>query len=483
MPWLNFTGDVIGEGTTEIRLTLKCCVPVAKGGTGSTTAAGARAAFGLGSAAVLNVGQTAGTVAAGDDPRFTSSGLQPQNNLSDLDDVATARDNLALGSAALQPESAFADAIHGHVIGDVGGLQIALDGKALSVHTHVVGDTTGLQGLLDGKAPVAHIHTIANVTSLQAALDGKSPVGHQHVIGDVTNLQSTLDGKALSVHTHTSSQVTDFATAVDARIAAASLQPLDAGLTSLASKTAPALYWLSADNVWSTVTIGSGLSFTAGTLAATGGSGGITQLTGDVTAGPGSGSQAATLASVNANVGSFGSGSLVPVITVDAKGRVTAVSTAAISGGADPFVAKLRLASDVSTGANVTPVALTGMSFAFLANSTYVIDIFALVQAAVATTGHGFGMDVSVAVTALGMQTAHQLANTGTLSGGSAIADGAIVGVSSGLPTANTVVPVMGSGVLVTGANAGTCQFIFRSEVAAVVTCKEGSAIRVMKVA
>src|ERR1019366_3342739 len=32
---------------------------------------------------------------------------------------------------------------------------------------------------------------------------------------------------------------------------------------------------------------------------------GITQLTGDVTAGPGNGSQAATLATVNSNVGSF----------------------------------------------------------------------------------------------------------------------------------------------------------------------------------
>lgn len=54
-------------------------------------------------------------------------------------------------------------------------------------------------------------------------------------------------------------------------------------------------------------------------------------LTGDVT-GSGTGSFAATLATVNANVGSFGSGSLVPVLTVDAKGRITAVSTAAVSG-------------------------------------------------------------------------------------------------------------------------------------------------------
>lgn len=50
---------------------------------------------------------------------------------------------------------------------------------------------------------------------------------------------------------------------------------------------------------------------------------GITQLTGDVTAGPGSGSQAATLATVNGNVGSFTYGNF----TVNAKGLITAASS------------------------------------------------------------------------------------------------------------------------------------------------------------
>lgn len=55
---------------------------------------------------------------------------------------------------------------------------------------------------------------------------------------------------------------------------------------------------------------------------------GIRQLTGDGTAGPGAGSQALTLATVNSNVGSF----TLSTITVNAKGLVTAASAAATTG-------------------------------------------------------------------------------------------------------------------------------------------------------
>lgn len=59
-------------------------------------------------------------------------------------------------------------------------------------------------------------------------------------------------------------------------------------------------------------------------------------LTGDIT-GSGTGSFATTLATVNGNVGTFGSASLIPVITVNGKGLITAVTTAANTNGFQYF--------------------------------------------------------------------------------------------------------------------------------------------------
>ncbi len=73
------------------------------------------------------------------------------------------------------------------------------------------------------------------------------------------------------------------------------------------------------------------------------GSGGINELTGDVTAGPGVGSQAVTLATVNSNVGSFTYASL----TVNAKGLITAASS-----GSAPVAAANPTATASDTAVN-----------------------------------------------------------------------------------------------------------------------------------
>jgi hypothetical protein len=104
------------------------------------------------------------------------------------------------------------------------------------------------------------------------------------------------------------------------------------------------------------------------------------------------------------------------------------------------------------------------------------------VSPAAATTGCGFQFDLSSAVTEINVSFFHQLANTGTLSGGHSISDDASVGVSSGMPGTSTY-PVVGTGILRTAGNTGTAQLRFRSETTAVTTCKAGMTLVVEKIA
>ncbi len=79
----------------------------------------------------------------------------------------------------------------------------------------------------------------------------------------------------------------------------------------------------------------------------------ITALTGDATA-SGPGSVAITLATVNSNVGTFGSASSVPTVTVNAKGLVTAASATAV-------VAPAGTLSGTTLASNVVTSSLTSV--------------------------------------------------------------------------------------------------------------------------
>ncbi len=102
-------------------------------------------------------------------------------------------------------------------------------------------------------------------------------------------------------------------------------------------------------------------------------------LTGDVTTVEGA--VATTLATVNGNVGSFGSTSAVPIITVNAKGLVTAVSTAALGTAA---------VKNTGTSGDAVPV-LNGAATTWANGMTLSAGGFTVTDGAVNITRSGTG--------------------------------------------------------------------------------------------
>jgi hypothetical protein len=140
---------------------------------------------------------------------------------------------------------------------------------------------------------------------------------------------------------------------------------LDPALTTVSNAPTNAQRWTSAASKWekfngtSWVDLASTYSINV-TTANAWATARTVSLTGDVTAtsagwtGSANLSIAATLPTVNSNIGTFGSTAAVPVVTVNAKGLVTAVSTAALGTMATQGAGAVAI-----TGGSITGTALT----------------------------------------------------------------------------------------------------------------------------
>ena len=68
----------------------------------------------------------------------------------------------------------------------------AIANKSDDDHGHPIGDISGLQTALNGKANSSHSHTISHVSGLQTALDNKADNNHDHDVADIDRLHHYL---------------------------------------------------------------------------------------------------------------------------------------------------------------------------------------------------------------------------------------------------------------------------------------------------
>jgi hypothetical protein len=137
------TAPTWNQNTTGTALNVTGTVAVANGGTGSTTAAGARTNLGI--------------TATGDDTTYAYR----SNNLSDLASVSTARTNLGLGTLALQNATSVAI---------TGG---AIDGTSIGATTRSSGDFTTLSAnTVTSTTPVLSFNASNSIASFGSTTAG-----------------------------------------------------------------------------------------------------------------------------------------------------------------------------------------------------------------------------------------------------------------------------------------------------------------------
>lgn len=167
-----------------------------------------------------------------------------------------------------------------------------------------------------------------------------------------THVVTVIDGSQVEICTTVTGSCTQVATYFDQALTQRMTQPfaIDAG-GNFGFWVAPGSY-----SYWILDSVGTPLiqlPFTTG--GGSGSGGGITQLTGDVTA-AGSGSVAATLATVNGSPGACGDATHVCQVTINGKGLTTSQTAVAITSSSSGVALLNGLAGtlNIAAGANIS---------------------------------------------------------------------------------------------------------------------------------
>ena len=179
---------------------------------------------------------------------------------------------------------------------------------------------------------------------------------------------------------------------------------------------------------------------------------------------------AATLATINSNVGSFGSTTVIPVITVNAKGLVTAVSTANISGSISITGGDLTLSGNTGTAITNATLATVNSDVGSFGSTTVIpvitVNAKGLVTAvstanisgSISVTGGDLTLSGNTGTAITNATLATVNSNVGSYGSVTAVplitvnAKGLITGV-----TTSTITPAVGS---ITGFGSGVATFL-----------------------